>query len=67
MPKHQKLGIEAELNELQRESFNYYLYEINPINGLVMDKTADNWPVSIAVVGLIERVLNRYIFFWIRK
>lgn len=48
----EKLTIEAELEKLQRESFNYFLHEINPSNGLVLDKTAENWPASIAATGL---------------
>ena len=43
---------EAELEKLQHESFNYFLHEANPINGLVFDKTAPNWPASIAATGL---------------
>ncbi len=48
----EKLSIEAELHKLQRESFTYFLHEINPTNGLVLDKTAANWPASIAATGL---------------
>jgi hypothetical protein len=47
-----KLTIEAELELLQRESFSYFLHETNPANGLVIDKTAPNWPASIAATGL---------------
>jgi hypothetical protein len=43
---------DAELELLQRESFSYFLHETNPDNGLVIDKTAANWPASIAAVGL---------------
>ena len=43
--------IEAELEILQRESFSYFLLETNPANGLVIDKTAPDWPASIAAVG----------------
>jgi hypothetical protein len=46
-----KLSIEAELELLQRESFNYFVHEANPANGLVIDKTASNWPASIAATG----------------
>jgi hypothetical protein len=42
----------AELEELQRKSFSYFLYETNPTNGLVVDRTVKNWPASIAAVGL---------------
>ena len=43
---------ESELETLQRESFNYFIYEANPLNGLIIDKTAKNWPASIAATGL---------------
>jgi len=43
---------DAELKELQRETFGYFLAEANPENGLVLDKTAANWPASIAATGL---------------
>lgn len=43
---------DAELEKLQRESFAYFLYETNPVNGLVIDKAATNWPASIAATGL---------------
>ena len=47
-----KLTIDAELEKLQQESFNYFLHEANHANGLVIDKTAANWPASIAATGL---------------
>jgi hypothetical protein len=37
---------------LQQESFNYFLHETNPANGLVVDKNEANWPASIAAAGL---------------
>ena len=40
------------LRRLQRDSFNYFVSEVNPANGLVLDKTADDWPASIAAVGM---------------
>lgn len=40
-----------ELERLQRESFRYFPHETNPDNGLVIDKTAADWPVSIAATG----------------
>jgi hypothetical protein len=40
------------LRRLQRDSFEYFVREINPINGLVLDKTASNWPASIAAMGM---------------
>ena len=47
-----KLSVNAELEELQRETFDYFLHETNPANGLVIDKTAPDWPASIAATGL---------------
>ncbi len=47
-----KLTGDALLENLQRESFNYFLFETNPANGLVIDKTANDWPASIAATGL---------------
>ena len=47
-----KLTVDAELENLQHRSFNYFLYETNPANGLVIDKTETNWPSSIAATGL---------------
>ena len=47
-----KLTVEAELEKLQHESFNYFLHETNPVNGLVIDKTTADWPASIAATGL---------------
>src|ERR1700681_4279601 len=47
-----KLTVDAELEKLQRESFNYFLHETNQANGLVIDKTAADWPASIAATGL---------------
>jgi hypothetical protein len=44
-------SIDAELSTLQRESFSYFVHEVNPVNGLIKDKTADNWPASIAATG----------------
>ncbi|NNM60131.1 MAG: hypothetical protein HKM04_10005 [Legionellales bacterium] len=47
-----KLTTKAELEALQEVTFNYFLHEANPANGLVIDKTALNWPSSIAATGL---------------
>lgn len=46
------LTVDAELEKLQRQSFSYFLHETNPVNGLVIDKTAADWPASIAATGL---------------
>jgi len=40
------------LRQLQRNSFDYFISETNPANGLVRDKTADPWPASIAAMGM---------------
>jgi hypothetical protein len=40
------------LRRLQRNSFDYFLHESNRANGLVLDKTAADWPASIAAVGM---------------
>jgi hypothetical protein len=52
MTNHTRGLTDADLEKLQRETFNYFLYETNPLNGLVIDKTAANWPASIAATGL---------------
>ena len=44
--------VDAELESLQRDTFSYFLRETNPHNGLVLDKTAPDWPASIAATGL---------------
>ena len=38
------LSAAAELEILQRESFDYFLHETNPANGLVIGKTPHDWP-----------------------
>jgi len=43
---------EALLDRLERETFEYFLMQVNPANGLIADKTRDNWPASIAATGL---------------
>jgi hypothetical protein len=40
------------LQTMQEDSFGYFLHEVNPANGLILDKTADDWPSSIAAVGM---------------
>lgn len=47
-----KLTVEEELEKLQYDTFQYFLQEVNPLNGLIADKTAPNWPSSIAATGL---------------
>jgi hypothetical protein len=43
--------IGPEVDTLQRESFSYFEHEVNAVNGLVIDKTAQNFPASIAATG----------------
>ncbi|MDQ6618343.1 MAG: hypothetical protein M3Z31_01365 [Pseudomonadota bacterium] len=45
-------AVDAELESLQRDTFGYFLHQTNPRNGLVRDKTAPDWPSSIAATGL---------------
>ncbi len=40
------------LLRIQRESFDYFTHELNPEKGLVLDKTAKDWPASIAAMGM---------------
>ena len=40
------------LRDIQRGAFSYFLHESNRANGLVIDKTAADWPSSIAATGL---------------
>ncbi len=42
----------AMLLEIQRESFDYFTHELDPATGLVLDKTAEGWPASIAAMGM---------------
>lgn len=46
------LTVDVELEKLQRQTFEYFLHETNPVNGLVVDKTKADWPASIAATGL---------------
>lgn len=40
------------LDEVQRETFSYFLREVNTANGLIADCNRPGWPASIAAVGL---------------
>ena len=42
---------EAFLNKLERDSFKYFLKEVNPENGLIKDSSRPGAPASTAVVG----------------
>ncbi|KAA9037748.1 hypothetical protein FW778_16795 [Ginsengibacter hankyongi] len=47
------LGTDKEmLNDLQRETFDYFLNEVDPVTGLIKDKTQPGSPASIAAVGM---------------
>ena len=46
-PEHVEL-----LRHLQEHSFGYFVHEVNRANGLVLDKTEEDWPASIAAVGM---------------
>ena len=55
MPDHpptHSLSTEPLLQQLQSKAFAYFQCETNLKNGLVSDKTAPNWPSSIAATGL---------------
>jgi hypothetical protein len=43
---------QALLDRFQKTSYAYFAEQRNPANGLVRDKTAPDWPSSIAVVGV---------------
>ena len=47
----QSASSEVMLDMLQRKAFEYFLHETNPANGLVVDRTQDSAPASIAAVG----------------
>src|SRR3989442_15882586 len=40
------------LSSLQSDAFNYFVNDVNPDNGLVVDCTKKGWPSSIAAVGM---------------
>jgi hypothetical protein len=40
------------LRTLQEAAFTYFVHKTNPTNGLVLDKSREGWPASIAAVGL---------------
>ena len=50
--RREAIARDAMLTDLQRESFGYFVHEVHEANGLVLDKTAPNWPASIAAVGM---------------
>ena len=40
------------LQRLQQRAFAFFQCEVNPLNGLIADKTHEGWPASIAATGL---------------
>lgn len=40
------------LNDLQRETFDFFLNEVDPVTGLIADKTQPGSPASIAATGM---------------
>src|SRR4051812_12514340 len=50
--RREAIARDAMLGDLQRESFGYFVHEVNEANGLVLDKTAPDWPASVAAVGM---------------
>ena len=40
------------LEQIQRETFEYFIHLENPLNGLIPDRTQEDSPASITVVGL---------------
>jgi hypothetical protein len=40
------------LDALQRVSFDYFVHEFNPANGMVLDRTEKGSPASIAAIGM---------------
>jgi hypothetical protein len=51
-PGYKKRSVDTELHDLQRQTFDYFQHETNPVNGLVIEKTAPGWPASVAATGL---------------
>jgi hypothetical protein len=49
---HSTLTDSEMLDHLRRETFNYFRQEVNPQNGLIVDKTQPGSPSSIAAMGL---------------
>ena len=50
--RHEQHERVQTLHDIQRGSFQYFMHEVNEANGLVADKTAADWPASIAAVGM---------------
>ena len=50
--RHELVERERMLREMQHASFAYFVHEVNSANGLVCDKSAPDWPASIAAIGM---------------
>ena len=50
--RREAIARDTMLGDLQRESFGYFVHEVNEANGLVLDKTAPDWPASVAAIGM---------------
>src|ERR1700688_426499 len=51
--KSRRIGTDSEMLEhLRRESFDYFRHEMDPVTGLIADKTQPGAPSSIAAVGM---------------
>ena len=46
--RREAIARDTMLGDLQRESFGYFVHEVNEANGLVLDKTAEGWPEGCA-------------------
>jgi len=51
-PIRAPFGSDSQLQQLQEKAYSYFQHEAHPQTGLVLDKTAQDWPASIAVTGL---------------
>ena len=49
---NQSTGNPETLDAIQRETFEYFVHEVNPLNGLIADRNHEGAPASIAAVGL---------------
>jgi hypothetical protein len=49
---HTPMSSHETLETIQRETFGYFIHEVNPINGLILDTAQEGSPASIAAVGL---------------
>lgn len=50
-PEHITPEQQELLRTLQQDSFTYFVHKTNRTNGLVLDKSREGWPASIAAVG----------------